>query len=340
MKLDAQMRDIDLLKVGAEAARYERMGFDALWTFEAAHDPFLPLMQAVASTQSIGVGTNITVAFARSPFAVAQTAWDLQGASRGRFQLGLGTQVRAHVERRFAMPFEHPARRIADYIRCLRAIWETFQNDARPDYQGEFYQFRLINPFFNPGPIEAPEIPIYLAGVNPRMCRTAGEVADGFHVHPMHSVSYLRQVIRPEIDKGAKAAGRAPGELALHASVFAVTGETAAERVASEQAVREQVAFYASTPNYRALLEHHGFDGLGKELSALMRAGDFEAMFRRVPDRLLSEVALWAEPGKLGQALRQRHGGALDRVSLYFPIPEADEEVLWKRFVEDFRAAA
>ena len=318
----------------------ERIGFDAIWTFEAAHNPFLPLMQAVAATTRIEVGTNITVAFARSPFAVAQVAWDLQKASRGRFHLGLGTQVRAHVERRFSMPFEHPARRIADYIRCLRAVWDTFQNDTRPDYQGEFYQFRLINPFFMPGRLDEPEIPIYLAGVNPRMCRVAGEVADGFHVHPMHSVSYVQEVIRPAIDDGAKAAGREADGLGLFASVFAVTGETAAERAESEAAVREQVAFYASTPNYRVLLEHHGFDALGKELSDLMRRGEFEAMFKRVPDALMAEVALVAEPDDLGAALRRRYEGVLERVSLYFPMPEGTPEAKWRDFVANFHAAA
>ncbi len=340
MKIDTQMRDLDLLAVAEEAQKYERLGFDAIWTFEAAHNPFLPLMQAVAATTRIEVGTNITVAFARSPFAVAQVAWDLQKASRGRFHLGLGTQVRAHVERRFSMPFEHPARRIADYIRCVRAVWDTFQNDTRPDYQGEFYQFRLINPFFMPGRLDEPEIPIYLAGVNPRMCRVAGEVADGFHVHPMHSVSYVQKVIRPAIDEGARAAGRDTERLGLFASVFAVTGETPAARAESEAAVREQVAFYASTPNYRALLEHHGFDVLGKELSDLMRRGEFEAMFARVPDALMAEVALAAEPDDLGPALRRRYEGVLERVSLYFPMPEGAPEARWRDFVADFRAAA
>jgi probable F420-dependent oxidoreductase len=340
MKIDTQMRDFDLLLVPDEARKMERIGFDAIWTFEAAHNPFLPLMQAVAATDSIEVGTNITVAFARSPFAVAQVAWDLQKASRGRFHLGLGTQVRAHVERRFSMPFEHPARRIADYIRCVRAIWDTFQNGTRPDYQGEFYQFKLMNPFFEPGPLDHPEIPIYLAGVNPRMCRVAGEVADGFHVHPMHSVSYVEKVVRPAIEAGAEAAGRGGTHLDLFASVFAVSGETAAERAEAEAAVREQVAFYASTPNYRALLEHHGFDALGKELSDLMRRGEYKEMFKRVPDALMDAVAVAAEPDKLGTALRQRYEGVLERVSLYFPMPEGAAEAPWRHFVAEFRAAA
>jgi probable F420-dependent oxidoreductase len=339
MKIDTQMRDLDLMAVAGEAARAERVGFDAIWAFEAAHNPFLPLVLAAQASKRIELGTNISVAFARSPFSMAQVAWDLQKASRGRFHLGLGTQVRAHVERRFSMPFDHPAPRIVDYIRCVRAIWDSFQNGSRPDYQGRFYQYRLINPAFNPGPIDWPQIPIYLAGVNPRMCRAAGEVADGFHVHPMHSTSYVRDVVLPGIAAGATAGGRPGARLVLYASVFAITGETRAERAESEQRAREQVAFYASTPNYRALLEHHGHDGLGKELSDLMRRGEFAAMPAKVPDDLLDAVTVSADFDTLGSVLRRRYQGLVDRVSLYFPMPEGAEETPWRGFVESFRRA-
>ncbi|HZD24651.1 MAG TPA: TIGR03617 family F420-dependent LLM class oxidoreductase, partial [Alphaproteobacteria bacterium] len=317
-----------------------RMGFDGVWTFEAAHNPFLPLLQAVSAAPRLEVGTNIAVAFARSPFAMAQVAWDLQKASGGRFHLGLGTQVRAHVERRFSMPFDQPARRITDYIHCVRAIWDTFQNGTMPSYKGEFYQFQLINPLFNPGPIEHPQIPIYLAGVNPRMCRAAGAVADGFHVHPMHSLSYLREVVLPEIDAGASAAGRVDANLTLFASVFAITGANEAERSRAEREVRQQVAFYASTPNYRVLLEHHGFDALGRELSELMRRGELAAMAAKVPDGLLEEVTVTADFERLGGLLRRRYEGLLDRVSLYAPIPEGAPEARWREFVAAFRVAA
>ena len=157
---------------------------------------------------------------------MAQIAWDLQRDSGGRFRLGLGTQVRAHIERRFSMAFEHPAARVTDYIRCVRAIWNTFQHGARPDYTGEFYRFQVINEFFNPGPIAHPAIPIYLAGVNARMCRAAGEVADGFHVHPMHSAAYVREVVGPAIAEGARRAGRTLEGFELYAPVFVITGET------------------------------------------------------------------------------------------------------------------
>ncbi|MEM7253979.1 MAG: TIGR03617 family F420-dependent LLM class oxidoreductase [Pseudomonadota bacterium] len=340
MKIDTQMRDLDFPRVGAEAARYERMGFDCVWTFEAAHNPFLPLGLASGSTSTLNIGTNIAVAFARSPYATAQIAWDLQSGSGGRFHLGLGTQVRAHVERRFSMPFDRPAARVTDYIRCVRAIWDTFQTDARPDYQGEFYQFRLINPFFNPGPIEHPDIPIYLAGVNERMCRAAGEVADGFHVHPMHSIGYLNDVVKPAIDAGAKTRNLTVDNITLYSPVFAITGSTEAERAASEKEIRRQVSFYASTPNYRALLEYHGYSSIGKELSALMRNGQLDEMPRLIPDALLDEVAVSGAPSEIPTKLRSKYEGVLDRVSLYFPVPEGADEQEWQHFVQTFRSAA
>ena len=340
MKIDTQLRDVPFGRVGEEALRYERMGFDCAWTFEASHNPFLPLALAAAATRRLEVGTNIAVAFARSPFAMAQAAWDLQRGSGGRFHLGVGTQVRAHVERRFSMPFDRPAARVTDYIRCVRAIWDSFQNGVRPSYEGPFYQFRLLSPFFDPGPIDHPDIPIYLAGVNERMCRAAGEVADGFHVHPMHSVGYLRDVVRPAVGAGARAAGREGAAFTLYAPVFAVTGESERERSAAEREVRRQVAFYASTPSYRALLEYHGLGGIGKELSALMRRGEVDAMPRLVPDALLDEVAIAAPPASVPTELRRRYEGLLDRVSLYFPVPDGAPEGEWRGFVDTFRAAA
>jgi len=340
LKIDVELGDIDLAAAGAHAARLETAGFDAIWTFEAAHDPFLPLLAAAGATESLQLGTNISVAFGRSPFAMAQTAWDIQKASGGRLHLGLGTQVRAHVERRFSMPFDHPAARVTDYIHCLRAIWNTFQTGAKPDHRGPFYQFTLINPFFNPGPIDNPEIPIYLAGVNERMCRAAGEAADGFHVHPMHSTGYLRDVVRPAIDAGAKTRGKSVDDLCLFAPVFAVLGDTEPERLKAEAPVRQQVAFYASTPNYRALLEYHGFDALGKELSQLMRQGDIAAMTSLVPDKLLAEVAVSAKQSELPALLRKRYAGLLQRVALYDPVPADTPMKRWTEFTAGFRAAA
>jgi probable F420-dependent oxidoreductase len=340
MQIDTQMRDVPFHAIAHAAQRYERMGFDGVWTFEAAHDPFLPLAIVATATERLHIGTNISVAFGRSPFVMAQAAWDLQRESGGRFHLGLGTQVRAHVERRFSMPFEHPAARVTDYIRCIRAIWDTFQNDTRPNYVGPFYRFKLSNPFFNPGPIAQPHIPIALAGVNPRMCRAAGEVADGFHVHPMHSVGYLKDVVRPALHAGARLSGRSVDDLELYAPVFSASGPTQIGLDAAVQEVRRQIAFYASTPSYRVLLEYHGYADLGQALSARMRRGDYAAMPALVPDALLEAVAVIATPAELPVKLRQRYAGIVHRVSLYFPIPAEAPEAEWIQFVKAFRAAA
>ena len=303
-----------------KAQAIEAAGYDCAWTFEATNDAFFPLAYAAAATKRIEIGTNIAVAFARTPFSMAQTAWDLQRYSNGRLKLGLGTQVRAHIERRFSAAFDHPAARVTDYIRCMRAIWDTFQNDSRPNYDGPYYRFKLINPFFNPGPIEHPDIPIYLAGVNPRMCRAAGEVADGFHVHPMHSVSYLNEVVRPALAEGAKTRGMSVDDLELYTPVFVITGDSPAETAAMEDSVRRQISFYGSTPSYGALLQHHGFNDLGKQLNGLMREGKLDEMAKIVPDGLIEEVAIICPPSELGRRLRERYDGVLDRVSLYMAM--------------------
>jgi probable F420-dependent oxidoreductase len=327
MKIDVGLRGGDLRALGGEAAAYERLGADGLWSYETTHDPFLPLAIAALATERVRLGTGIAVAFARTPYALAQTAWDLQRASGGRLLLGLGTQVRAHIERRFSAEFEHPAARIADYIRCLRAIWNTFQNGARPAYEGRFYRFTLISDFFNPGPIEHPGIPVSLAGVGERMAGTAGEVADGFQVHPLHSPGYLRDVVRPAIAKGARAAGRDPAEIELFASVFIIAGGTESARAKAESAARQQIAFYASTPTYRPFLAYHGFEALGKDLSALARAGRFAEMQARIPDALLEAVAVFAEPARVGQAVRARYaGGLVQRLCPYGLIPADDPD--------------
>lgn len=320
MKIDCLMPAAAPAAIAHRAREIEALGFDGVWTFEAANDAFFPLAFAAEHTSQLELGTNIAVAFARTPFAMAQAAWDLQRYSAGRFHLGLGTQVRAHVERRFSAAFEHPAARVTDYIRCVRAIWDTFQTDARPAYEGPFYQFRLINPFFNPGPLEQPRIPIYLAGVNPRMCRAAGEVADGFHVHPMHSAGYLRDVVRPALDEGARTRNLRVADLVLYSPVFVITGDTEEARAEMAMAVRKQVSFYASTPSYGAVLEYHGLGALGKALGKLMREGRMDEMPALVPDSLLEEVAIIGKPEEIGPRLRARYAGLLDRVSLYMTM--------------------
>lgn len=338
MKIDTLLPATSVTDSAAKAARYEQLGFDGVWTFEAAHDAFLPLSHAAVATNKLEVGTNIAVAFARTPFAMAQIAWDMQKNSGGRFHLGLGTQVRAHVERRFSAEFDHPAARVTDYIRCVRAIWECFQNGSKPDYVGEFYNFKLMNQFFDPGPIDHPEIPIYLAGVNPRMCRAAGEVADGFHVHPMHTASYLTEVVRPAINEGAKSRNASVDDMTLYSPVFVITGDSQKEMDELEKTVRQQISFYATTPSYGAVLNHHGYGDLGKKLGGLMREGKMAEMGEAIPEDFLEQVAIIAPPGEIGRRLRERYDGVLDRVSLYMTMGGDAEFGDWESLIQQIHA--
>jgi probable F420-dependent oxidoreductase len=334
MYLDAPLRNLPLVDVADEARRLERMGFGALWSFETSRDPFLPLLQVALASENIHMGTNIAVAFARTPFSMAMTAWDLQRASGGRLFLGLGTQVRAHVERRFSVEFDHPAARVTDYIRCLRAIWDTFQTGSKPDYDGPFYRFKLMNEMFTGGPIEHPHIPVFLAGVNPRMARAAGEAADGFSVHPMHSPDYLREVVRPAIDEGARTRGKTVEDMVLVSDCFIVQGSTESERSGSEERVRRQIALYASTPSYRGFLEFHGYPDMGKQLSALMREGRLNEMPALISDELLTTVAVSEADGNLADQIRDRYaGGLVQRVLFYEPVPDDVDEQSMRAFV-------
>ena len=337
MKLDTQLGHRGLEAVTEEAKSYERIGFDGAWTFEAGHDPFLPVALAADAAPSLELGTNIAVAFARSPMSMAQAAWDLQKLARGRFHLGLGTQVRAHVERRYSMPYEHPVARLVDYVDCMRAIWETFQTGAKPAYEGKFYRFVLMNPMFSGGKSDHPRIPIWIAGVNTLICRAAGEVADGFHVHPLHTVPYLNEVVRPAIAEGAKRRGRQASDVQLYSPIFTVTGETQADQDQSLAEVRRQISFYGSTPPYRPVFEHHGHGEVARKLSEMARRGEWAEMAKLVPDDLVEAVAVVAKPSELPKAIHARYDGILDRVSLYFPIRAGEPEEGWKTFAAAFR---
>jgi probable F420-dependent oxidoreductase len=329
--------DANPLPGAAELARAaEAVGFAALWTPETGHNPFLPLALAAEHTGRIGLGTAVAIAFPRSPMVTAQIAWDLAGFSGGRFMLGLGTQVRAHVERRFSAPFEHPVARLRDYILALRAIWHTFQSGERLNYRGEFYQHTLMTPFFNPGPIERPAIPIYIAGVNSRLAQLAGELCDGFHAHVFNTARYLREELRPQIAAGAAKAGRDPSACEVAGSAFVITGRDSATVERMRAFVKQQIAFYASTPTYRPVLACHGWEAAGEELSQLAAQQRWGEMAALVSDDMLDAFAIEAPPERLGAALRERFDGLLDRVALYsLPFVPGQIDELWRGLAAD-----
>ena len=335
MKLDAHLgvEGGYLQSAGDTARAAESLGFAGLWTSETKHDAFLPLAIAANETERIELGTSIAVAFSRSPMEMAQTAWDLQELSEGRFILGLGTQVRAHVKRRFSMPWDKPVARLREYILALRAIWGSFQSDEPLNFEGEFYRHTLMTPFFNPGPIEHPEVPVYIAGVNTGLARLAGELCDGFHVHPFHSPEYVRRIVKPAIAEGAHKEGRNPEEVELATAVFVVSGQSEEEIEKEREKMRTQISFYASTPTYRTVLEAHGWEEVGEKLGKLARDKKWDEMPDLITGEMLGAFAVEAAPDKVGDVLKQRYEGLIDRVSLYVPFVSGERDEFWRTVV-------
>ena len=335
MKLDAGLgTEGEYLKGMDRTARAaEDLGFAGLWTSETKHDAFLPLAIAANETREIELGTSVAIAFSRSPMETAQTAWDLQSLSDGRFVLGLGTQVKAHITRRFSMPWEKPAARLREYILAVREIWDSFQNEGPLQFEGEFYRHTLMTPFFNPGPIDHPQIPVYIAGVNTRLARLAGEICDGFHVHPFHSPEYVRQTVKPAIAEGARQANRDPDQVELATSAFVITGENGEETNERRESVRAQISFYASTPTYRTVLEAHGWEVVGERLGAMAREKKWREMPALITDEMLAAFTVEAAPAELGTALKDRYDGLIDRVALYIPFVEGERDEFWREVI-------
>jgi probable F420-dependent oxidoreductase len=303
-----------------EAAAARAAGYDGLHSAELHHDPFLLLARAVGGAPELEFGTSIAVAFARSPMTVAYSSWDLQALTGGRFYLGLGSQVKAHIERRFSMPWSHPAARMREYVLALRAIWRSWQDGDRLEFDGDFYRHTLMTPMFSPGPLESGPPRVLLAAVGDAMTRVAGEVADGLIVHSFTTRRYIREVTLPTLGQGLARGGRAREDLELVYSPFVVTGADEAAMAASAAVARERIAFYASTPAYRPVLELHGWGDLQGELNAAARRGEWQAMGRLIDDTMLGEFAVVAPPDELPAAYARWVGGLVDRTS--FTPPE------------------
>lgn len=332
MLLDANLPLTTLLQIPPLARAAEDIGFAALWSTETQHDPFLPLGLIAEHSHRLHFGTAIAVAFARSPATLAYTAWDLADASRGRFILGLGTQVRAHIVRRFGMPWpESPAGKLREMIGAIRALWEVWQEGGPLDFQGEHYKLNLMTPFFNPGAITHPRIPIYLAGVNTALCRLAGEVADGLLAHPYHSARYLREVVRPAVAAGAARASRDPAAVPVSVTALVATDPDETEFV------RAQIAFYASTPTYRSVMALHGWGEVADRLRALARGGEWGEMGGLVTDEMLHTFAVIAPPQELCARLRERYAGLADRLSLYLPFSPGERDDFWRGLAADLQ---
>lgn len=331
MKFDATLPPVGLKDVPSIATAAEEIGFDALWTQETQHDPFLPGALIAEHTTRLRFGTGIAVSFARSPANLAYTAWDLAAQSGGRFLLGLGTQVKAHIERRFGQPWpDSPVKKLREQLEVIRAFWDSWQNGTRLNYRGEYYKITLLSPFFNPGAIEHPDIPIYIAGVNTGLARLAGELCEGFHAHPFHSIPYMKEVVLPAIEDGAKKSGRKREDVSVAMTAFVATSPE------EMNFARAQISFYASTPSYRPVMDLHGWTGVAERLSAHAAKGEWAEMPILITDEMLKEFCLVTEEDKLADELKKRYESIADRLSVYTPFVPGEKDEWWRALARNF----
>lgn len=335
MLVDGPLVTPALPQVPEAAAAMEAEGYDGAFTFEGPHDPFLPLVLAAEATERLELTTAVAIAFARSPMTLASQAWDLQALSGGRFHLGLGSQIRPHVERRFSMPWSAPAARMRELVLAVRAIWATWQDRTPLRFEGEHYTHTLMTPFFDPGPLECGPPAIWLGGVGPRMTEVAGEVADGFMIHPFCTERSLHEVTLPALERGRARTGARPDPVRVSLPVMIATGVDDESLAAATSAVRAQIAFYGSTPAYRVVLDVHGWGDLQPRLRDLTRSGDWAGMAALVDDDLLHSVAVVARPEDVATEIRRRYGSLLDRVALNAPY--AADPAVWRQIAADLR---
>jgi probable F420-dependent oxidoreductase len=334
MKIDGGI-GTNLHEVGAQAAKAEADGYDGVFTGETSHDPFLPIAVAASAVSNLDFGTGIAVAFARNPMTLAVLANDLQAATRGRFILGLGSQIKPHITKRFSMPWSHPAPRMRELVLAIRAIWKTWETGEPLAFRGEFYTHTLMTPFFDPGPNEFGQAKILLAGVGEVMTEVAGEVADGFLAHAFTTERYLREVSLPALERGAAKAGKTRADLTVSYPGFVVTGVDEESTQAADQGVRQQIAFYASTPAYRPVLELHGWGDLQSELNTLSKRGEWVKMGELIDDDVLAAFAIVAPLDHVAGEVRGRFDGLIDRFSFYAPYKVPADQ--WKAVLAGFR---
>jgi probable F420-dependent oxidoreductase len=323
--VDVMVAGFKVGQVGELAAATKSAGLSGVAFTEGGRTAYLGATAAALAADGLDVATAVAVAFPRSPMVTASIAWELAELTRGRFLLGLGTQVKAHVERRYSAEFDPPGPRLREYVLALRAIFAGFQGTAPLNFEGDYYHFSLLPPTWSPGPIDYPDVPIYIAAVNEWMVRMAGEVCDGIQVHPFHSPTYLRDTLKPAVAEGAKKAGRDPGDVKLAVPLMTIVGDTEEERAVLRERARTQIAFYGSTKNYGFLFDQLGFEGTSARLNTALKAGDMAGMSAIITDEMLPHYAVEASWDDLADVLRDRYDGLADRLVLYF----ASE--MWRR---------
>ncbi|MBI2706497.1 MAG: LLM class F420-dependent oxidoreductase [Actinobacteria bacterium] len=304
---------------GETAREAEDVGYDGIWSAETSHDPFFPLLVAAQHTEKVELGTGIAVAFARNPMTLAGIAWDLQAYSKGRFILGLGSQIKPHITKRFSMPWSHPAPRMREFILAMRHIWASWDEGTKPEFRGEFYTHTLMTPFFDPGKNPYGHAKVFLAAVGEKMTEVAGETCDGLICHGFTTERYVREVTVPALERGLDKAGKKLDAFEISLPCFVVTGTSEDEMDKSATATRQQIAFYGSTPAYRPVLERHGWGRLQDELNAMSKQGQWAEMGERIDDEVLNTFAVVAEPSGIAKSIAERFGDLATRISFYAP---------------------
>ena len=325
MRVSTHLSYDDWRACGPEAAQLEADGFDGIQCPELKHDPFIPLAFAALATQRIQLATSVAIAFPRSPMVVANTAWDLHRHSKGRFVLGLGSQVKPHNERRFSVPWVAPAARMGEFVEAVRAIFTTWETGAKLNYHGEHYKFSLMTPEWSPGPVGLPMPPIMIAAVGPLMLKTAARVCDGARLHGFATRQYLEDVVRPLLAGELAKHGKSFENFEITGGGFVATGPDEEAVAKAAEKVRYRVAFYGSTPAYRGVLEMHGHGELGEKLQHATRQGAWDKMSAMVPDDVLDLFVARAPYRDLAPAIEKRFGGLVDTVSLEFLASDAPE---------------
>jgi len=315
----------ELDKVGAQAQELEEMGYSGILTAETAHDPFFPLLVAAQHTQRVDLMTSIAVAFSRSPMTLANIGHDLNSASKGRFVLGLGSQIRPHITKRFSMPWSSPAKRMREFILAMRAIWANWHEGKPLEFTGEFYTHTLMTPFFTPTDTQYGPPRVFLAAVGPLMTEVAGEVADGVIIHAFSTEKYLRETTLPALERGFAKAGKSRSDFEISYPVFVVTGKNDQELEEATTAIKRQIAFYGSTPAYKPVLESIGAGDLQSELNKMSKQGRWEEMGTLITDDILDEFAVSGPPDSIPAQIKGRYGDIIDRTSAaYANIPKED----------------
>ena len=342
-KVDPGLREpgtpFDIHTVGEQAQLVESLGYDAVMFEETKHDPFMVMALAAAATRTVGIGTAVAIAFPRSPAVTAMSAWSLQRLSRGRFILGLGTQVRGHIQRRFGFKWSAPGPWMREYVGAVREIWRAWQTGEQPSFHGDHYDISLTVPLFDPGPIEHPQIPIHLAAVNSYMCEVAGEVADGIRPHPVCTADYIREVMWPAVRKGAEKVGRTIPDFSVSIKPLIATARTPELLAPKIKDVRARVAFYASTPAYRAAFEAHGLSDLADELKHLSRAQRWEEMPDYITDDVLHTYACVGTYDEIGDVLAARYGGIVTNAEFSIAVENEQDAQTLTGLIDRLRAA-